>query len=69
MKRVNGLPEGWIWTTVVELSELIRGVSYKKFDASDRYRESTVPILRAGNIFQELVLDRDLVFVPESLVS
>lgn len=69
MKNGDGLPAGWAWTTVVELSELLRGVSYKKPDASSQPSKGTVPILRAGNIAQEINFDNDLVFVPERLVA
>jgi len=57
------LPNGWIWTRIGEIGELIRGVSYSKAEASKVNRDRTVPILRATNIGPQLSYD-NLVYVP-----
>jgi type I restriction enzyme, S subunit len=68
---VNGnLPDGWELTTVNEIAEYIRGVSYKKGDASETPKDGFLPILRATNIQADrLITNEDLVFVPEKYVK
>jgi len=51
-----------------DLAELIRGVSFDGSEASPKSRDGFVPILRAGNIADRLLLD-DLLWVPEQRVS
>ncbi len=51
-----------------EVAELIRGVTYKKQDASTEPGHSLVPLLRATNIGRALSFD-DLVYVPEDCVK
>ncbi len=63
------LPKGWIWTEVGKISKLIRGVTYKRDQARDSFGPGLLPILRAGNIQERLILDEDLVFVDTQLVS
>ena len=54
---------------VADLAEQVRGVSYRKEDASPTAKPGYLPLLRAGNITDEgLVLD-DLVFVPATRIS
>jgi type I restriction enzyme S subunit len=50
------------------LAEQLRGVSYKKEDASDSQRLGYLPILRAGNITDAGLVFSDLVFVPKERV-
>ena len=55
----------------VKLSELvsfIRGVSYKKEQASKEKRNSFIAILRANNIIDGIISFDELVFVPSDLV-
>ena len=52
-----------------EVADIIRGVSYNAESAFPEKRDGTIAILRAGNIQQELVLDKDLIFVDTSFVS
>jgi type I restriction enzyme S subunit len=68
---VNGnLPDGWEWSTVNEIAHFIRGVSYKKGDASETPKKGFLPILRATNIQGDrLITNEDLVFVPEKYVK
>ncbi len=64
------LPEGWVWTTLDEIGEFLRGVSYSKEDATEQPKDGLVPILRATNIQDEnLILDRDLVYVPSKYIK
>ncbi len=62
------LPEGWAKTTLGELAELIRGVTYKKEQAKSSPSNGLVPLLRATNISQKLDFD-NLVYVPDRNVS
>ncbi|AKJ38355.1 restriction endonuclease subunit S [Methanosarcina barkeri] len=59
-------------TTLVRVSDLaeqIRGVSYKKEDASTSPKPGYLPLLRAGNITDEGLIFDDLVFVPAERIS
>jgi type I restriction enzyme S subunit len=59
-----------VWTTLGEITRLTRGVTYDKSAASEQPKENYIPILRATNIQDErLVLDADLVFVPQNYVK
>lgn len=50
------------------VAEVVRGVSYNSQVASNVEQKNTIPILRAGNIQQDLITDKDLVFVDSSYV-
>ena len=65
---LSELPDGWIWATVQEIAEFIRGVSYKKDESSKTIKEDHVPILRANNINRELNYT-DLVYVPRDRIK
>ena len=52
----------------VDIASLIRGVSYDKSVVSTSEREGYIPILRANNIQNSLVLN-DLVYVPNDFVK
>ena len=65
---LSELPDGWIWATVKEIAEFIRGVSYKKNESSKTIKEGYVPILRANNINRELNYT-DLVYVPREKIK
>ena len=52
-----------------DIASLIRGVSFDGDESSPSVGPNLRPILRAGNITDRLVLDRDLVWVPDSRVS
>lgn len=67
---MKDIPENWSRTRLADISEIIRGVTYKKPQASESSLEGHLPILRATNIQENhLVLDQDLIFVPQDLVS
>jgi restriction endonuclease S subunit len=60
----------WPEVFVSDVSELIRGVTYSKEHATDKPQDGYTPVLRATNIQESrLVLESDLVFVPDSNVS
>ncbi|HXV99499.1 MAG TPA: hypothetical protein VEC93_13835, partial [Anaerolineae bacterium] len=64
------LPPGWVETPLGQLAQLLRGVTYKKTEASDQPRPGYLPILRATNIRDEgLTLDAELVYVPQKYVK
>jgi len=62
------LPVNWAATTIGEIAETIRGVTYKKENASDKPAKGLLPILRATNIDRELDFE-ELVYVPSQNVS
>jgi type I restriction enzyme S subunit len=60
----------WPEVVISDVSELIRGVTYSKEHATDKRQDGYTPVLRATNIQESrLVLESDLVFVPDSNVS
>lgn len=64
------IPDHWVQVRVDQISEIIRGVSYKKEVSNDTLLENHLPILRATNIQEDkLILDRDLVFIPEKIIK
>jgi type I restriction enzyme S subunit len=60
-------PQGWRWTTLGVVAEVIRGVTYSKADASDANGDDRVALLRAHNIQSGIKLI-DLVYIRRSLV-
>ncbi|HUW82029.1 MAG TPA: restriction endonuclease subunit S [Phycisphaerae bacterium] len=68
MSAGNDLPKGWSACTLGDLVEIIRGVSYKKQQATAEPGDGRVPILRATNINQSVDFD-GLVYVPQECVS
>jgi len=69
MEEGRELPVGWELVPLLDLGELIRGVTYTKNDASDSPFSGSVPVLRANNI-QDRHFELDgLVHVPSDLVS
>ena len=58
----------WTKTRLGELLTIVRGVSYKKEDATKEPGRDLIPILRATNIQQGLVFD-EFVYVPSRYVS
>jgi len=66
---VSELPSGWASTTLGDVSTPVRGVTYKKDQARAQIEGGYVPLLRATNISKGLVLERDLIFVPNAVVK
>lgn len=62
------VPNGWAWSRVGDLSEIIRGVSYDKSQISESALPGYRPLLRGHNINKTLNIDR-LVFVQSELIS
>lgn len=54
---------------LADKADVIRGVTFSKGDAVAQPRDGYIPVLRAGNIQGHLILDDDLVYVPERMVS
>lgn len=57
------IPSTWEWQRGRDVFDVIRGVSYKKGDASDTPVDGSFPILRANNIGRGINFD-ELVYVP-----
>lgn len=55
--------------SISTIGKVIRGVSWDKDDASDSPRANYLPILRAGNIGNDLNIASDLVWVPASNIG
>jgi type I restriction enzyme, S subunit len=62
------LPEGWTQGTVLDLADLIRGVSYSKGEAATEAGPGRIALLRANNIGEGLSFN-DLQYVPNPRVS
>ncbi|MBA7803158.1 restriction endonuclease subunit S [Citrobacter freundii] len=62
------LPAGWLLVKVETIAELLRGITYKKEQASNSSEKGFKPIIRANNINGELNFE-SLVYVPEDLIS
>jgi type I restriction enzyme S subunit len=66
---VSEFPQGWAATQVGDITQPIRGVTYRKAEARADAGEDYLPILRATNVSAGgLVLDCDLVYVPRARV-
>jgi len=59
----------WERSTILDVSEQIRGVTYSKSGACDISKNGYLPILRANNIQNDKLKFSDLVYVPETCVS
>ncbi|EAR23135.1 restriction endonuclease subunit S [Nitrococcus mobilis] len=64
----RALPENWARCRVTELAQLIRGVTYKKSEASKESQPGFAPLLRANNI-NGRINHEDLVYVREARIS
>lgn len=63
------LPIGWSLSRGENLFDLIRGVTFKKIEASEQPHDDYVAILRAGNLQNGQILFVNLVYVPSDYVS
>jgi len=59
----------WPLVPLAVVARLIRGVTFSGAEAQDSPRPNHVPVLRAGNISDRLIVESDLVWVPESRVG
>jgi type I restriction enzyme S subunit len=57
------------WKPLREIASVVRGVTFSKRDVETQPLEGFRPVLRAGNIQRELLLERDLVYVPNEKIS
>ena len=51
-----------------EIAEVVRGVTFDRDSTKSEALAGYVPILRAGNIQDELYLHKDLLWVPKGIV-
>ncbi len=65
---LQALPTSWKSVCLGDVATVVRGVTYKKFDAREQPAPGLVPVLRANNIEESLIFD-DLVYVPEKYVN
>jgi type I restriction enzyme, S subunit len=64
----NNIPKHWKRTKASEVGKLLRGVNYKKEEASSEAKENYLPVLRGNNINGELNFE-DLVYVQTKNIS
>jgi len=62
--KMEKLPPSWTSCKLKEISELIRGVSYKKTEIIKTTKKGFLPILRGTNIDKQLIFS-DLVYTPQ----
>jgi type I restriction enzyme S subunit len=60
---------GWRKYPLGEISNIIRGVSFKRSEGSSEPLDHYLPVLRAGNIQESLIIDKDLIWIPKSNVN
>jgi len=68
MSGENNIPKHWGRTKASEVGKLLRGVNYKKEEASSEAKKDYLPVLRGNNINGELNFD-DLVYVQTKNIS
>lgn len=64
----SDLPEGWHVSSLMDVADFIRGVTYKTEDAKSYILNGYKAVLRANNFNDVLHLD-DLVYVPETNIK
>lgn len=67
----NTLPKNWVETTLGNISQIIRGVSYNKNQAFSEHFDSSTYVLRGGNIQDGKIIffTDDNVFVESCLIN
>src|SRR5258708_1013361 len=65
---MSDLSNSWTCAPVSAVAELVRGVTYKKVDASASPAQGYLPILRATNINGRLSLESEMIFIPARYV-
>ena len=63
------LPDKWKWSTIGEVAEIIRGVTYSKADTLSATDKDAVPLLRATNLEVDSIDFDDMVYVPKQVVK
>ncbi len=63
------LPTYWETTSLASLTSIIRGITYKKNQASDASAAGLLPILRANNIQSGKLVFNQFVYIPQEIVK
>ena len=63
------LPQGWRWVRLGDICEVIRGVTFQKWQTQLTKAELYIPCLRAGNIADSLLIHTNLLYVASEVVS
>jgi type I restriction enzyme S subunit len=63
------LPDGWHLSTIGEVAEIVRGVTYSKADTLSANDKDAIPLLRATNLEVDSIDFEDLVYVPKRVVK
>ena len=64
------LPPNWCWTKIGAITDLYRGVSYKKHEGHSEKGSNDCLVMRGGNIKEgEIDIDADNIYVDKELVS
>ena len=63
------LPETWKSSTIGEVAEIVRGVTYSKSDTLSATDNDAVPLLRATNLEVDSIDFEDMVYVPKRVVK
>ena len=64
----NTLPEGWRQVKISDVSDFIRGITFKTSDAKNNYEEGLVGVYRTKNIQETLTLD-DVYFLTKEHIK
>jgi type I restriction enzyme S subunit len=62
-------PNGWRISTIGEVAEIVRGVTYSKADTLSENDNDAVPLLRATNLEVDSIDFEDMVYVPKRVVK
>lgn len=64
------LPDNWCWTKIGVVSNLYRGVSYKKHEGHSEKGKDDCLVMRGGNIQEgKIDIDSDNIYVSKELIS
>lgn len=63
------LPDGWHLSTIGEVAEILRGVTYSKADTLSANDKDAIPLLRATNLEVDSIDFEDMVYVPKRVVK
>jgi type I restriction enzyme S subunit len=66
---MNILPDTWSWSTIGEVADIVRGVTYSKGDTLLATDKDAVPLLRATNLEVDSIDFEDMVYVPKRVVK
>jgi restriction endonuclease S subunit len=68
-RLMTDLPKDWKLSTIGEVSEIIRGVTYSKADTLSASDRDAIPLLRATNLEVDSITYEDMVYVPKDVVK